>query len=289
MSLIKIWRRTRRAITRRSGAGIPPAGAGSEDRAAARSEDEAASAAIKGTARRAASRAASRTLAAGTIAAAAVPAIVSPVMAADAGSALVLSARANQVSAVRNALRAGLDPNSASPEYGPAIVAAAFNQAWEAVGILAKARGIDLERTNARDETALMLAALHGQFDTAKLLVEAGAEVNRAGWTPLHYAVVSGNVDLVRYLLEQSAYIDAQSPNATTPLMMAARQKLPSLAELLIEEGADPTPRNQSGLSAADYFERNGDTEHAKWLRERARAFEERYGTEAAPKFTSPR
>ncbi|MFT4099577.1 MAG: ankyrin repeat domain-containing protein [Burkholderiaceae bacterium] len=234
-------------------------------------------------------RTSGRALVAGTLAAAAMPAIVAPAMAADAATALVLAARANQTAAVRNALRAGVDPNSASSEYGPAIIAAAFNQAWDTLGILAKARGIDLNRTNERGENALMLAALHGQLDAVRLLVDAGAEVNRTGWTPLHYAVVSGNIDVVRYLLEQSAYIDAQSPNATTPLMMAARQKLPSIAELLVEEGADPTPRNQSGLSAADYFERNGDANRAGWLRERARAFEERYGTEAAPKFTSPR
>ncbi len=57
----------------------------------------------------------------------------------------------------------------------------------------------------------------------------------------------------MRTLLDASAYIDAESPNKTTPLMMAARYGSEQAVKLLFEEGADPTLRNEQGLSAADF------------------------------------
>jgi ankyrin repeat protein len=54
-------------------------------------------------------------------------------------------------------------------------------------------------------------------------------------------------------LLDESAYIDAESPNGTTPLMMAARYGSPEAVKLLIEEGADVHLKNQIGLTALDF------------------------------------
>jgi uncharacterized protein len=65
-------------------------------------------------------------------------------------------------------------------------------------------------------------------------------------------------------------------------LMMAARQGKPSMVDLLLEEGADPTIRNQSGLTAADYARGAGDERLASLLAERAMAFSRRHGIPAA-------
>ena len=85
-----------------------------------------------------------------------------------------------------------------------------------------------------------------------KMLIERGAEVNLKGWTPLHYAATKGHIAMMRLLLENNAYIDAESPNGTTPLMMSAFYGTPASVKLLWEEGADPTPRNQSHVNALD-------------------------------------
>jgi ankyrin repeat protein len=53
--------------------------------------------------------------------------------------------------------------------------------------------------------------------------------------------------------LDQSAYIDAESPNGSTPLMMAARYGNLKSVQLLIDEGADVLIKNQLGLSALDF------------------------------------
>ena len=84
-----------------------------------------------------------------------------------------------------------------------------------------------------------------------------GAQVNKTGWTPLHYAVTGGKTKVAQWLLEQKADINALSPNGTTPLMMAAHYGNPEVTRLLLNHGADVQLKNQQGLTALD-FARNG-------------------------------
>ena len=97
-----------------------------------------------------------------------------------------------------------------------------------------------------------MFAAIHNQLELAHALIERGADVNRKGWTPLHYAATRGHRDMMRLLLDNHAYIDSESDNGTTPLMMAAFYASPLAVKLLLEEGADPTLINHGNASALD-------------------------------------
>jgi uncharacterized protein len=184
----------------------------------------------------------------------------------------------DDVEAVRSAMLRGIGANERDELGTPALVLAAREKGWTVVRALAELRGTDLEATDRLGATALMYAALHGHRPTVADLVMRKAEVNRAGWTPLHYAAANGHVEVVKFLLEHHAYIDAESPNRTTPLMMAARQDQPTTVQLLVEEGADPTIRNEAGFTAADYARGTGDARLARWLSERADAFAARYG-----------
>lgn len=177
----------------------------------------------------------------------------------------------------------GISTNSEDPKLGPAIVHAAQQKAHAAMKALLLSPATKVDARNAAGETALMYAALQGELETVKLLLAHGAEVNQQGWTALHYAASGGQLSVVQLLLEHHAYIDAASPNGTTPLMMAARQQRPTVARYLVEQGADPTLVNESGWTAADYLERVGDAEHASWMRERAQEFARRYGSKGAP------
>lgn len=197
--------------------------------------------------------------------------------ATDAGEPFWEAIARDDVGRVQTLLLRGADTNAVHPQFGPAIVVAARERSWNVVRELAQIVGTRVDAPNERGETAAMLAAVHGNLDIVRLLVEKGAEVNRVGWTPLHYAAVSGNVDLLRYLLDRHAYIDAESPNRSTPLMMAARHDRIDAVHLLVEAGADPTPRNDARLDAADYLARNGNPDEARWMRERAAAFARRH------------
>jgi ankyrin repeat protein len=108
-----------------------------------------------------------------------------------------------------------------------------------------------------------MLAALHGLLPECQTLIRLGADVNKPGWAPLHYAATRGHLAVMSLLLDEHAYIDAASPNGTTPLMMAAHYGSPSAVKLLLEADADPTLKNNLGLNAFDFAQRHNRLESA--------------------------
>ena len=185
--------------------------------------------------------------------------------------------RLDDVKGLQTQMLRGAGANAIHPELGPAIVVAARERSPKVLAYLARLSGTRIDASNANNETALMLVALHGDLESVKLLGERGAQVNRRGWAPLHYAASAGHLATIEFLLEQHAYIDAESPNRTTPLMMAARQKHTNAVQLLVDAGADPTVRNEAGYTAADYLAAHGEHAEAQRLRDRAAEFARKY------------
>ncbi len=189
--------------------------------------------------------------------------------------------RLNRPADVSKMLTRGMDVNSVNEQGVPAIVVAATYKAEETLKLLLEQRKLNIDASGPGGETALTVTAWHGNQGLVNALITKGAQVNRPGWTALHYAAAAGHKELVKFLLDQSAYIDAHSPNQTTPLMMAARERRTDIVRLLLEEGADPSQVNQAGLSAADYLERHKETALASELRIKAAEFTKKY---AVPK-----
>lgn len=162
----------------------------------------------------------------------------------------------DDASAITTLLLRGFDPNTRDPKGQPGLVLALQADSLKAFDALLVMRNLDVEARNAKDESPLMIAALRGHVQAVKALIERDADVNKPGWTPLHYAATGTTprqAEIVALLLEESAYIDAPSPNGTTPLMMAVHYGTREAAELLLKEGADPTLRNHLRLSASDF------------------------------------
>lgn len=159
----------------------------------------------------------------------------------------------DNVGVVQGLLERGFDPNTVNPEGVPALMLAVRVPSLQVAQLLVAHPKIKVEVRNDKDENILMLAALKGHLGLVQKLVEMDADVNKPGWTPLHYAASGGHVAVIAHLLEHSAYIDAESPNGTTPLMMAAMYGSPEAVKALIQAGADPTLKNQLGLSALDF------------------------------------
>ena len=210
-------------------------------------------------------------------------------LAAEPRPEFIAAIKRNQASDVRTWLLRGVDPNLPDLAEGPPLLVAINARADASIKALFESPELDVNALNAKGENGLMRAALLGDIATTRLLLGRGAEVNKTGWTPLHFAATGGFLDLVKLLVDNDAYLDAHSPNNTTPTMMAARQGHKTLVRYLIEEGADPTQRNEAGLSIADYLRRAGDIELADWVQERAREFEARYGTIQAPRIPASR
>jgi len=158
----------------------------------------------------------------------------------------------DQVPVVGNLIYRGMDPNTPTEKGEPALVFAVRSGAPKSVAFLLKQPGIQVDATNTADETALMLAAIANDLVSANLLIEAGASINRPNWTPLHYAASKGHTAMMRLLIDNDAYIDSESPNGTTPLMMSAYYASHMAVKLMLEEGADPNLQNQDGQTALD-------------------------------------
>ena len=177
---------------------------------------------------------------------------LAPVWAADAGDFFRAIHQDND-SAMRRLLEDGFDPNTKSDKGVPGLYMALQEGSMKVAKVLLQSRRLKAEQRNATDESPLMMAALKGQLDVAQALIDKDADVNKTGWTPLHYAATGGHLKMIELLLEHYAFIDAQAPNGNTPLMMAAYFGTPEAVKLLIEQGADVKMTNQSGKTALDF------------------------------------
>ena len=113
-----------------------------------------------------------------------------------------------------------------------------------------------------------MYLAIAGQTERARALIARGAQVNRLGWTPLHYAASKGQLAMAQLLLQHKAMVNAPGPSGETPLMMAALSGSKPMVELLLKAGADVTTRDTKGQNAADWATTGKSTKLAAELRE---------------------
>lgn len=153
-------------------------------------------------------------------------------------------------------LARGFDANTIDSKGQTGLYLALREPSPKAAQVLIDWPKTDLNKLNAQGESILMLAVLKGQLELADRLIKKEADVNKTGWTPLHYAASGGHAALIGLLLEHNAYIDAESPNGSTPLMMAAMYGSEASVKLLLQEGADPKLKNQQGLTALDFAQR---------------------------------
>ena len=150
-------------------------------------------------------------------------------------------------------LRRGFDVNSRDPQGQTGLFLALRGGSLKAAEALWESPSLELNGLNETDESALMIAALKGRLDWCQRLLERGAAVNKSGWSPLHYAATGPEPAVVKLLLERGAAVDAESPNRSTPLMMASRYGDEASIDLLLARGADPRRANDQKLKAADF------------------------------------
>jgi len=117
------------------------------------------------------------------------------------------------------------------------------------------AQRLPVNLRNHKGDSLLMLASYHGHIDTARLLLEHGADpelYNDQGQAPLAAAAYKGDAAMVELLLEHGANIDGAMPGGRTALMMAAMFNRCDVLDLLLARGASPEIRDSAGLSAVD-------------------------------------
>ena len=113
-------------------------------------------------------------------------------------------------------------------------------------------------------------AALKCHSDIVRMLIDAGADVstNSYGWAAIHDAVICGDPEIVKLLLDNGANINAVAWGKWTPLFMAVEKGHTSIVRVLLDGGANI---NAKDLKQA---EEKGHTTIVRLLR---KAEEERY------------
>lgn len=99
-----------------------------------------------------------------------------------------------------------------------------------------------LARSSMGRDSVLIRAAQQGQLEVARLLIEAGADVNHRGFmgkSALYSAVENGRLNVAAALLEKGANAAQASVAGITPVMEAARSGNFRLIQALLDKGAD--------------------------------------------------
>lgn len=161
--------------------------------------------------------------------------------------------KADDAATISSLLSRGFDANTLNAAGEHALVLALRQPSLKVATILLNWPQTRIEVRTVKDESPLMLAALKGLTEYCRTLIDKGADINKPGWAPLHYAATNGHLEIMTLLLEHDAYIDAESPNGTTPLMMAAHYGTHAAVKLLLDAGADPLLKNDQGLTAIDF------------------------------------
>jgi ankyrin repeat protein len=145
-------------------------------------------------------------------------------------TALMLAAENNRLSIVKTLLSRNADPNLQDNNGWTALMKAVYRGNTECVLAIA-------DRSRQEVNRGLLVAALMGHKETAKALLDRGAE------------------------------IDSRAEDGRTPLMLAASKGNTDLVSFFLHEGADPSLTDKSGDTAASLASAKGSREVASLLR----------------------
>jgi len=143
-------------------------------------------------------------------------------------TALWYAASSGHVAAVQALLDAGADPKAGDKMCSP-LEAASSDGHKDVVNLLLKhgkagKKGAGANQATETDGAALANAALMGQVDIVRSLLESGADPNVAGeehFTALMSAVRAGSVELVEVLLKAGTDVNALNEERETALDLA--------------------------------------------------------------------
>ena len=135
----------------------------------------------------------------------------------------------------------------------PLIKAAEYGHE-ECVLSLIKA-GTDVNERDSFHHTALINATETGTEKCAKEPIKAGADVNAAEHKSLMYAAMGGNLNLVKMLIDAGAFLDDRDiRNGRTALIAAAWNGHHQCVDALIEAGADVNIASASRRTAVAIY-----------------------------------
>jgi ankyrin repeat protein len=164
---------------------------------------------------------------------------------------------------VQNALRAQPELLDAANAAGQGafLLAKYYRQEAIAEFLFAQRPKLDLFNLCVAGQVEPVLA----QMERDAALLEAH---NGDGWTPLHLAAFFGHRSLAQALINHGAQVDSRSTNAmvNTPLHAAAAGGKTALVELLLQNGANVNAKQEGGWTALHAAAQSGNREMVEAL-----------------------
>lgn len=177
-------------------------------------------------------------------------------------SELFLAARAGDEDEVRALIEAGADAENSfgietigdeEVEFTALTIAARQRHWFTVTALLTATDAIDVDEASFNGQTALWMAAHAGQADVVELLIDAGADVDLAGfpcsamplfanrlYSPIAVASERRHWPVVMKLIAAGAKIDCKDGDGLTVLQRAASVGQGDVVEALLAADADP-------------------------------------------------
>ncbi|MDD4971269.1 MAG: ankyrin repeat domain-containing protein [Paludibacter sp.] len=145
---------------------------------------------------------------------------------------------------IETLIKNGDDPNQLNEDGVTVMFLAASDNKIEVGKILLK-YGAKVDLPIGKCETRpLLIACQENSFEFVKFIVENGGDVNSknkcaGNQTPIRFACKTGSVKLVSYLLDNGANLEDTPDDLITPIIQAARSNHYDLVKFLIEKKAN--------------------------------------------------
>ncbi|MCF8462726.1 MAG: ankyrin repeat domain-containing protein [Rickettsiaceae bacterium] len=118
-----------------------------------------------------------------------------------------------------------------------------------------------INKKNEAGLTLLHTAIMFGQVEIAKLLIDKGANIDLVTTndnSSLHFAVLFGQVEIAKLLIDKGANVNLLGNAGKTPLHFAVEFKREKIVELLIDKGVDFNITDNAGNTASEIAKKNG-------------------------------
>jgi ankyrin repeat protein len=176
-------------------------------------------------------------------------------------TALYVAAERGQTAVVQRLIDKGADANLKGRSGTSPLAAAAFAGRNQVVKMLL-AHGADARAADDTGKPPIVYAAASGELDIVRQLLGQDLDVNARYANDLTLLMWASGpdqsvaepqaLDVVSYLINAGARIDARDARGRTALMIAAEGNHTEIARLLLAHGADPSLRDKAGKRAAD-------------------------------------
>lgn len=152
-----------------------------------------------------------------------------------------LASQVGDVSMLERFIQQGADIHMLDSRGSNALMIAVLNEEIETAKVLIK-NGIDLNHANNDNSTALWYAVSKNNSEIATYLLAKGADPNIANnkkVSPLMLTAIMGYYDMAKLLFQYEVNLEAKNIYGRTALMHAIQNKQEEMVDLLLKKGAE--------------------------------------------------